>query len=198
MTTDLNISDFRQPEHAINPLILKRWSPRAFSGEALTEEELLALFEAAKWAPSNFNNQSWRFIYAKNNTPHWSKLFALLNAGNQSWVSKAAVLVLVISKQTYDYNGLPFQTGSFDTGAAWENLALEAASRDLVAHGLGGFDYDRARTEFNIPAEYRVEAMLALGRPGNKEDLPAKLQAGEFPSDRKKLSQIISEGEFKF
>jgi nitroreductase len=198
MTTDLNMSDFRQPEHAIDPLILKRWSPRAFSGEALADEELLALFEAAKWAPSNFNNQSWRFIYAKNNTPQWPKLFALLNAGNQSWVNRAAVIVLVISKQTYDYNGLPFQTGSFDAGAAWENLALEAASRGLVAHGLGGFDYDRARTEFNIPAEYRVEAMLALGRPGNKEDLPVKLQAGEFPSDRKKLSQIISEGEFKF
>jgi nitroreductase len=190
MSEVLDIAKFRKPEQKINPLILKRWSPRALSGEPLSEEELAALFEAAKWAPSCFNNQPWRFIYVKNNTPNWEKMYSLLTESNKIWTSKAAVLVLVISKQTFDYNGQPSRTASFDVGAAWENLALEAATRGLVAHGMAGFDY--------IPDDYKVEAMIALGQPGRTEDLPAKMQATEFPSDRKKQALIAAEGEFKF
>lgn len=196
LTTDINLNDFRKPEHEINPLILKRWSPRALSGEALREEELLSLLEAAKWAPSAYNGQPWRFIYAKNGTPSWEKLFSALGEFNQAWVSKAAVLVLVISEK--EHNGKLNQTASFDAGAAWENLALEATSRGLVAHGMSGFDYDKARANLNIPETYKLEAMVAIGRPGQKEDLPAALQEREAPSDRQPLSEIISEGEFKF
>lgn len=195
---DLNISDFRQPEHNINPLILRRWSPRALRGEAINNEDLLSLFEAAKWAPSGFNNQPWRFIYAHNKTEHWEKLFLLLSEANQSWVNKAAALVLVISKQTFDYNNQPAPTSSFDAGAAWENLALEATTRGLVAHGMSGFDFERARQEYQIPAAYKVEAMIAIGLPGDKAELNEKQQAAEFPSDRKKLSELISEGIFKW
>lgn len=198
MSGVLDISQFRQPEQKINPLILGRWSPRALSGEPLSDEELSALFEAAKWAPSCFNNQPWRFIYVKNNTPNWEKMSSLLTEGNKVWTSKAAVLVLVISKQIFDYNGQPSRTASFDVGAAWENLALEAATRGLVAHGMAGFDYDQAKKTFNIPDDYKVEAMIALGRPGRVKDLPAKMQATEFPSDRKKQALIAAEGEFKF
>jgi len=83
-------------------------------------------------------------------------------------------------------------------GAAWENLALEAATRDLVAHAMAGFDYDQAKKTFKVPDDYKVEAMIALGRPGRTEDLPAKMQTTEFPSDRKKQALIVAEGEFKF
>jgi len=198
MPETINSNKFRQAEVNINPLILNRWSPRALSGEPLTDEELSALFEAAKWAPSCFNNQPWRFIYVKNNTPNWEKMSMLLTESNKIWTSKAAVLVLLISKQTFDYNGQPSRTASFDVGAAWENLALEAATRDLVAHAMAGFDYDQAKKTFKVPDDYKVEAMIALGRPGRTEDLPAKMQTTEFPSDRKKQALIVAEGEFKF
>jgi len=198
MPKQYNIKDYRHPEHEITPLILERWSPRALSGEMVSDKELMSLFEAAKWAPSCFNNQSWRFIYAKNNTPVWDRFFSLLTPSNQSWTKRAAFLVLVISKQTFDYNGQLSRTASFDTGAAWENLALEARRRGLVAHAMAGFDYDQAKTDFKIPDDYKVEAMVAIGRPGEISDLDEKQQAGEFPSDRKKLAEIISEGEFKF
>jgi len=193
-----DIKKYRQPENEINPLLLNRWSPRALSGETITDEELHSLFEAAKWAPSSFNNQPWRFIYAKNNSIHWEKLFSLLTANNQSWVKRAAVLVLIITKQTFDYNGSPDTTATFSAGAAWENLALEATSRGLIAHAMVGFDLERARAEYKIPADYKVEALVAIGRPGKKEELSEQQQAVEFPSDRKKLKEIISEGEFKF
>jgi len=196
LTTDINLHDFRKPEHEINPLILKRWSPRALSGEVLSEEELMSLLEAAKWAPSAYNGQPWRFIYGQNGTPAWDKLFSALGEFNQTWVAKAAVLVLVISEK--EHNGKPNQTASFDAGAAWENLALEAVNRGLVAHAMSGFDYDQARTNLNIPDTYKLEAMIAIGRPGQKEELPAALLEREFPSDRKKLTELISAGEFKF
>ncbi|MFA5155447.1 MAG: nitroreductase family protein [Patescibacteria group bacterium] len=198
MVTDINIRDFRQPEQEINPLILKRWSPRALSGGTLSDEELMALFEAAKWAPSSSNSQPWRFIYAKNQTPHWDKLFSLLGEFNQAWTKRAAVLVLVLSRQKSEASGRFDQTASFSAGAAWENLALEATSRGLIAHGMSGFDYERAKTELAIRDDYKVEAMIAIGRPGNKEDLSDALQARETPSGRKPLRELVSEGEFKF
>lgn len=188
----------RQSEAEITPLILNRWSPRALSGEKLSDEELMALFEAAKWAPSCYNNQPWRFIYVKRETEHWDKLFSLLNEGNKVWTKNAAALILLVSYQLFELNGQPNPTASLDCGAAWENLALEASARGLVAHGMSGFDYEAARANFNIPDEYKVEAMVAVGRHGNKEDLPEKVKAMEFPSDRKKLAQIISEGKFDF
>lgn len=190
--------NIRLTEMPITPLIIGRWSPRALSGEKLSDEELSALFEAAKWAPSAFNSQPWRFIYVKNGTPAWDKLFSTLAAGNKLWTDKAAVLVLLLSRNNFEYNDQPNLTASFDCGAAWENLALEASARGLVAHAMSGFDYDVARANFNIPDTYKPEVVIALGRPGKREDLPENMQAMEFPSDRKKLSELISEGKFKF
>jgi len=192
----INISEYRQPEHPINPLILGRWSPRALSGEPLTAEELMSLFEAAKWAPSSSNQQPWRFIYARRDTPAWSKLFSLLTPSNQEWTQRAAALIVIVSQQVFPAG--PSRTASFVTGAAWENLALEASGRGLVAHAMSGFDYDRAKIELKVPDDYKVEAMAAVGRPGDKEQLPERHRKWEFPSGRKSLHEIISEGEFRF
>lgn len=186
----------RQSGYPIQSLILNRWSPRALSGEAITDEQLLSLFEAARWAPSSYNNQPWRFIYAKRDTEHWERLFGLMGEFNQGWTHRASALVVVISKKTFDFNGTPCRTHSFDSGAAWQNLALEASAQGLVAHGMEGFDYDRAHTELNVPDEYQVEAMIAIGKPGNKEDLSPELQEREAPSDRRPLQEIIMEGHF--
>lgn len=187
----------RRPEYPVNNIFLERWSPRAMSGEDVQEIELMSLFEAAKWAPSSFNNQSWRFIYAKRNTPAWDKFFGLLGEYNQAWCHQAAVLMVVVSKATYDVNGKPARTHSYDTGAAWANFALQASLNGLVAHGMEGFDYDRARTELGVPDGYTVEAMAAVGRPGRTEDLRPALQSKEKPSDRKKLAEIVFEGQFR-
>ncbi len=198
MSEKIEIRNYRQPEQEINPLILKRWSPRALSREEISQAELMALFEAAKWAPSAFNEQPWRFIYSLPNTPSWEKLFNLLAEPNQLWAKNAAALILFISKKTFAYNGKENINASFDTGSAWENLALEASSRGLVAHAMAGFDYAAARTTLNISGDYNIEAMVAIGRPGDKEELPEKMRANEFPSDRRKIALSIAEGEFKF
>ena len=186
----------RIPEYEIDPIILGRWSPRAMSGEPIADEELMPLFEAAKWAPSSFNNQPWRFIYAKRDTEHWQKFFDLLVEGNKVWCKNAALLVVIISHRNFEYNNKPARTHSFDAGAAWENLALEGSRRGLVVHGMQGFNYDMAREVLGVPEDYDVEAMAAIGKRGKKEDLPEKLQAAEAPNQRKPLKELIMEGKF--
>ena len=100
------------------------------------DETLISLFEAARWAQSSYNNQPWRFLYAKRNTPNWDVFFNLLVEGNKIWAKNAAVLVVIISRKNFDYNGKPSITHQFDAGATWENLALEASSRGIVTHGM--------------------------------------------------------------
>lgn len=167
------------------------------SGESIPIEELMSLFEAARWAPSSFNNQPWRFIFAQRDSEHWQTFVQLLNEFNQSWASRAAVLVVVVSKKTFDFSGKPSRTSAFDTGAAWENLALEASARNFVAHGMEGFDYEEARAQLHIPNEFDVQAMIAIGRHGSVEELPATIQEREFPSDRRPLEEIVMEGVFQ-
>jgi nitroreductase len=166
------------------------------SGEEIAEKELLTLFEAARWAPSSYNNQPWRILYARRNTIHWPLFFDLLVDFNKTWVKEAAALVIFLSKTTFDYNCEPSVTHSFDTGAAWQNFALQATLKNLVVHGMQGFDYDRARTVLKIPRDLQVEAMAAVGKPGKKEDLPIGLQEREAPNDRRKLAETISEGPY--
>jgi nitroreductase len=186
----------RKPEQDINEIFFNRWSPRAMSGEEIGQAELFSLFEAAKWAPSSNNNQPWRFLYARRNTAHWEKFFSLLTESNQIWAKNAAVLIVVISKTTFDSNK-PARTHSYDTGAAWANLALQGSFQGLAVHGMQGFDYDRAQELMHIPDTYKVEAMIAVGKKGKKDDLPAYLQERESPSPRKSLSEIAMEGGFR-
>lgn len=186
----------RKPAYPVNELILSRWSARAMSGESLTDAELMALFEAARWAPSSYNNQPWRFIYAKRGTPAWDVFLDLLVPFNRQWAQHASVLVVIVSKNTFDHNGKPSDTHSFDTGAAWQNLALQAETQNLVAHGMQGFDYDKAHKALNIPDGYTVEAMCAIGKPGKLSGLSEELRTREVPSERKPLTALVFEGSF--
>jgi nitroreductase len=190
-------TDQRKPTFKINPLILNRWSPRSMSGEELDEDTIMSLFEAARWAPSSYNNQPWRFIYAKRNTKYWNKLFDLLAEPNKIWAKNAALLVVVASNKNFEINGKFSITHKYDTGAAWENLALEATSRVLVAHGMQGFDYKKAKEDLEIPDDFDVMAMIAIGKKGLKENLPPNLQEKEKPNNRKPLNEIVMEGGFK-
>jgi len=191
-------SEKRKADHPIDNLFLNRWSPRAMTGEAISQAELMTLFEAARWAPSSYNYQPWRFLYARRDTAHWQTFFDLMVEFNQSWTSTAAVLVVFISRTHFDFNGEPAPTHSFDTGAAWENLALQGSLMGLVVHGMQGFDYERARTVLNVPEGFQVEAMCAIGRPAEPTTLSADLQEKEAPSDRRKIEQTICEGPFCF
>lgn len=190
----------RHRDHAydIDPLIANRWSPRAMTGEPLAEEEFMPLFEAARWAPSSFNEQPWRFLYAKRETDAWETFFDLLAEANQAWCENAALLVVVLSKRTFTKNGKPNRNHSSDAGAAWENLALEATARGLVAHGMAGFDEERARDVLDVPDDFRVEFMVALGKRASKDVLPEDKQEAEQPNSRKELGEIVREGDFGF
>jgi nitroreductase len=187
----------RKADFSIEPLLLDRWSPRAMSGEEISHEELMRLFEAARWAPSSFNAQQWRALYARRGTEYWQTFFDLLVEANKVWAKNAAVLVVFISRKNFDYNDEPSITHSYDCGAAWENFALQGFHQGFVVHGMEGFDYERARKALRIPDDFQVEAMAAVGKPGSKESLPQKLQARESPNDRRKLSESIIEGPFK-
>jgi len=191
-------SDVRKPDFEIERLLVDRWSPRAMSGEDLSHDELMRLFEAARWAPSSFNAQQWRALYAHRNSEHWPAFFGLLVDANKVWAENAGVLVVFVSRKTFEHNNEESVTHSYDTGAAWENFALQGFRQGLVVHGMEGFDYDRARTELRMPEEFQVEAMAAVGRPGAKESLPPKLQERESPNDRRKLTRSVCEGPFCF
>jgi nitroreductase len=189
-------STVREAAHAVHPLFVDRWSSRAMSGEPVTKAELMVLFEAARWAPSSGNAQPWRLLYSRRDGPHWATFLGLLTDSNRLWAQHAAALVLFISRSVNDA-GKPSVTHSFDTGAAWENLALQGSLSRLVVHGMQGFDYVRARAELQIPDEFRVEAMAAIGRPAPVETLPEHLRARDIPSSRRPLAQTICEGPFR-
>jgi nitroreductase len=190
-------TDVRPVEHRVDDLFVDRWSPRAMSGEPVSDDELWRLFEAARWAPSAGNLQPWRMLYAHRDTGPWQLFFDLLNPGDQTWCVNAAVLVVFISKTMNPDSGRAIKTHSYDTGAAWENFALQGTISGLVVHGMQGFNYDRAREMLGVPPEFAVEAMAAVGRPGRKENLSESLQAREVPSSRRPLTETIFEGKYR-
>ena len=187
----------RKTGHPIQPFLHNRWSPRAMTGEALSEEELMSLFEAARWAPSSYNAQPWRILYATKGSKEWPLFFNLMVEFNQSWTKNAAVLLVFISSKLFIHNQKPSKTHSYDTGAAWMSLALEASARGLVAHGMEGFDFEKAAKDLGVPDTFQVEAMAAIGKRAPKETLSQALQEKEVPSDRLPLEKIIMQGKFK-
>ena len=197
MTQEFESIKKRNLRYNINPIFVNRWSPRSMSGEEISHDDLMGLFEAARWAPSSYNNQPWRFIYAKRNTENWDRIYSLMVEGNKIWAKNASVLVVVVSRRDFEYNEKPARTYQFDAGSAWENLALEATSRGLATHAMQGFDYDKAKVDLEVPENFDVMAMIAIGKRGQKESLPSNLQKNEYPTDRKPLEEIVMEGRFK-
>lgn len=188
----------RSADHPILPLFLRRWSPRALSGQPLDQSDLDSLLEAARWAPSTYNEQEWRFLYGHRDTPQFALFFDLLFEANQAWCKNAGVLVLVCSHRVFSRNGKPNPVHTFDAGAAFENLCLQAAEMDLVAHGMAGFDQEKARRDLAVPEDFSIDAMIALGHPGNPDDLPEEVRKMEQPSGRKPLAEIACAGRFSF
>lgn len=191
----------RTADHDIEPIFLHRWSPRAFTAEPVAHASLMSLFEAARWAPSAFNLQPWRFVYAARDTPDWERLLGVLIPYNQAWVRGASALIFVISDRFRHKAGggkEPLYSHSFDAGAAWAYLALQAHHLGLAAHGMTGFDADRAYAELGVAEfDYRIEAAIAVGRPADKSVLPEAYQARETPSHREPMAGFVFEGRFE-
>lgn len=196
MLFGIDASRYRQTAHDIEPIFAERWSPRHMSGEPVSAELLMRLVEAARWAPSAFNAQPWHFVYAYRDTPHWQGLFDLLVEGNQRWCANAGALLIVFSRHLAEHNGKPAPTHAFDAGAAWQNLALQGVRLGLVVHGMAGFDKSAAPAAVGAPEAFTPQAMIAVGWPGNLDDLDDKGRDGEKPNDRKPVESISSEGRF--
>lgn len=188
----------RQADHPVDPLFLERWSPRAFDMSDMPEEDLLSMFEAARWAPSAFNSQPWRFLYARRSDPDWALFLDLLIPWNQGWAHSASALVYVLSDEypTLDRDGRPkaSPTHGFDAGAAWASFALQAAKSGYFAHGMSGIQYERAREELRLPDTVHLNAAVAVGRIGDPAILDEKQRAREFPSDRKPQFDFVFRG----
>ncbi len=191
-----DISSVRPNTYNSNEIFRNRWSPRAMTGESISDENLNAMFEAAHWAPSAFNNQPWRFLYAKQGEQEWDTFFGLLVEANQAWCKNASALLVIVSKTTFDHNGKPMPTHAYDTGSAWGSFALEGAARGLVVHGMAGFEYGKVKEVLNIPDGFEVQAMAAVGVIAKPEVLPEQMQEFEKPSGRKDFKNIIVKGAF--
>lgn len=189
----------RRADYSIHPLFIERWSPRAYTGETIPDSVLFALFEAARWAPSGSNDQPWRFLYSKKGSATWQTFFDLLLPGNQRWAGQASALVVLVSKRTkIGRDGAPSisTSHSFDTGAAWQNLALQAHLLGWATRAIGGYDREKARIALRVPDDFALEAAVAIGRPGDKSLLSPEFQDREIPSGRHSLKELVIEGGF--
>lgn len=191
----------RAVTRAIEPLFLDRWSPRAFDSSIMPREDLDTIFDAARWAPSAFNYQPWRFLYATRDGADWSRFLGGLLPFNQSWVQNASALIYILSDTQIAAPGSedlkPSHSHSFDAGAAWALLALQAQRLGYHSHAMTGIDFGKARAELAVPDRFRIEAAVAVGRIADKSILPEALQAREQPSGRKDIAEFVTAGNFK-
>jgi len=188
----------RTADPRVVPLFVERWSPRAFDGTPLPAQDLAVILEAATLAPSAFNYQPWRFLYALHGDANWDLFLSLLMPFNAAWAKEAGALVIVVSDGLMRMGGepRPNHSHSFDAGAAWALMALQATALGYYAHGMSGIDQERIRTELGIPDDFRIEAAAAIGRKGDSDTLPEPLRAREAPSGRHPLAQVAVAGRF--
>lgn len=179
----------------VHQLLLDRWSPRSFDESAMSQQDLDVILEAAGKAPSAFNHQPWRFLYAHRGDANWDRFLSLLIPFNASWAKDASVLIFIVSETTMGDN--PFYSHSFDAGAAWAQMALQATHLGYHAHGMTGVAFDKAAAELGVPEGFRLEAAVAIGRRDVPERLPESLREREVRSDRKPLSEIAIAGGFR-
>jgi nitroreductase len=174
-------------------MFVDRWSPRAYRSAPLTEGEIHTLFEAARWAPSCFNEQPWRFVYATA-AEQRRKLVACLVAKNQLWAGQAPLVMFVLARRNFQKTGMENRHAPFDAGAAWMALALQARKLGLYAHAMAGFNLDRAYETLGVSREeFHIMAAVAVGRLGDAGTLPDDLRAMETPNSRKPHAEVATD-----
>ena len=172
----------------INKFISERWSPVAFSDKVPEQEIIALLFEAARWAPSSYNAQPWKFIYGYKGDDVYQMLFGLINETNQVWAKTAPVLILSIAETIPPGRTSLNRFAFYDTGMAVGNLLAQATDLGLYVHQMGGYDHESARTVLNLPDTYEPAAMMAVGYKGDPTVLPEAVAARENQS-RKRTPQ---------
>jgi nitroreductase len=189
----------RQTHPKVHRLFVDRWSPRAFDESEIADEDLEAIFAAAGLAPSAFNYQPWKFLYARRGDANWQRFLSLLVPFNASWAKDAAVLVFIVSDTKKRDGEAPtdFYSHSFDAGAAWAQMALQATLLGYHAHGMTGLQFDKARAELGLPDDIRLEAAVAIGRRDAPDRLPEGLREREAPSARKAVAEIAFAGNYR-
>ncbi|HEY6882076.1 MAG TPA: nitroreductase family protein [Polyangiales bacterium] len=186
----------RRAEAEVDPLFVERWSRRAIDERPLTREQIATLFEAARWAPSANNLQPWLFIYASE-PASLARARGLLKETNLRWASKAPLLVFVFARKRHPETGAPLRTAQFDTGAAWQSLALQAHQLGLSTRAMGGIHHEQTYAAFGVPeAEFESMAAIAIGYPGTRESLPPELHEKELPNARKSVREFAFEGRY--
>jgi len=190
----------RTPDYPIAQVFLDRWSPRAFDGSEMPVRDLMTVLEAARWAPSAYNIQPWRFLYARRGDENWAAFLATLDPFNAAWAENASALVFALSDTR-----LPEADGAveaispthrFDAGAAWAQLALQATASGYQAHAMAGVDFVKVRKTLRVPERYFIEIAIAVGTQSDPASLPAGLRDREKPSGRLPLDEIVFAGPF--
>jgi nitroreductase len=193
--TAVEVKHLKQASTAeeVLPVVRKRWSPRAFADREVSQADLRTIFEAARWAPSSFNEQPWRFILGLSGTETHKKIVSALGAFNQSWAPKAPLLILGVTKTRFSHNETPNRFAVFDLGAATGFLTLQAAELGIATHQMAGFDHEIARKALGIPDTFEIGSVMAMGYQGEPSALGnPQLEAQETSTrSRKPLSEIV-------
>ncbi len=186
---------------AVEETIANRWSGRAYdASKVVSQEQVIALVEAARWAPSCFGDEPWRFIVWNKNTDaaSWQKAFDTLVPFNQGWVKDAPILILSAANTLFGHNGKENRWGAYDTGAATENICLQATALGLMAHQMGGFDADKVRAEFSIPEQFQLMSMISVGYPADASTLTGEVLEREIATrKRKALGELFFAGAWE-
>ena len=185
-------------DHPIHDLLMERWSPRSFADRPVEDNVLLSLFEAARWAPSSFNEQPWVFFVARRSEQEeWHKALECLVPGNQKWAEGAPVLVLTAIRTNHEKNGNANRVALHDLGLAVGNLVVEATNRDLVVHQMEGIDLQKVRDAYKLPDHYAPQTGIAIGYPGPPTRLEEDLRKKELAErKRKPLTEFVFSTEF--
>ncbi|HCK04648.1 MAG: nitroreductase family protein [Methylophilales bacterium] len=186
-------------EVPIDQLISNRWSPRAFNSEfVIDKKSILSLFEAARWAPSCYGDQPWKFIlFQKEDITPWVSALNCLSVGNQNWAMDASILIVVCANKLFAHNNEPNRWSQYDTGASAENICLQALSLGFAAHQMGGFDEIKIRNLSNIPEQFDILSVIAVGKPLDEGVFSQEQKDRELlPRKRKLLNDIYSNNKW--
>jgi nitroreductase len=191
---DLSVLKTAKSERSINPLVAARWSPYGYSSKPVPTEDIAAMFEAASWAASAFNEQPWRYLMASqaDDADGFERLLGCLVPANQAWAQAAPVLALSVVQHNFSRNDNPNRVALHDLGAASATLTLEATARGIAVHQMSGVNVDHARTVCGVPEGFDVIAALAIGYVSSSDDVAEELRNRDAnPRTRKSLDTYV-------
>lgn len=181
--------DARDPSTGIDPLFIQRWSPRAFQKTSIDDSTMQRIMDAARWSPSCFNAQPWRFYTSTDNT--FDDFLGLLVDANQDWAKDCAVIGFVVAEKNFEHNGKANDYSAFDSGAAWMSMTLQARMEGLYTHGMGGIKATQAAEYLGIDTDAADVLMgFTIGKLADLSQLGDKQRENETPNSRKDLSEI--------